>query len=92
MIICKVLGNVWATKKDEKLNGYKLLVVRSNATEKPETMVAVDTIGAGPGDDVLVTKGSVAKNILRDKDSPIDAVVVGIIDSVEVDERFLDRS
>ena len=90
MIICKVLGNVWATKKDEKLNGHKLLVVRSNSGEHDaETFVAVDTIGAGIGDDVLVTKGSVARNSLREKDSPIDAVVVGIIDSLEVDEKFL---
>ncbi|MDL2226493.1 EutN/CcmL family microcompartment protein [Deltaproteobacteria bacterium OttesenSCG-928-M10] len=90
MIICKVLGNVWATKKDEKLNGHKLLVVRSHGDCGNETFVAVDTIGAGIGDDVLVTKGSVARNSLREKDSPIDAVVVGIIDSLEVDEKFLD--
>lgn len=91
MIICKVLGNVWATKKDEKLNGYKLLVVRSHGGEYgSETMVAVDTIGAGIGDDVLVTKGSVARISLREKDSPVDAVVVGIIDSLEVDDQFLE--
>lgn len=91
MIICKVLGNVWATKKDEKLSGHKLLVVRSHDGDHcGETFVAVDTIGAGIGDDVLVTKGSVARNSLREKDSPIDAVVVGIIDSLEVDEKFLD--
>lgn len=90
MIICKVLGNVWATKKDEKLNGHKLLVVRSHSGDcDAETFVAVDTIGAGIGDDVLVTKGSVARNSLREKDSPIDAVVVGIIDSLEVDEEFI---
>jgi ethanolamine utilization protein EutN len=90
MIICKVLGNVWATKKDEKLNGHKLLVVRTSIDENPETFVAVDTIGAGIGDDVLVTKGSVARNSLREKDSPIDAVVVGIIDSLEVENKFLE--
>ena len=89
MIICKVLGNVWATKKDEKLNGHKLLVVRSCGEHGVETFVAVDTIGAGIGDDVLVTKGSVARNSLREKDSPIDAVVVGIIDSLEVNEQFI---
>ncbi|MDR1921118.1 MAG: EutN/CcmL family microcompartment protein [Candidatus Adiutrix sp.] len=92
MIICKVVGNLWATKKDDKLNGYKLLVVRSHGEgETPETFVAVDTIGAGIGEDVLVTKGSVARNVLREKDSPVDAVVVGIIDSVEVDAQFLER-
>lgn len=90
MIICKVIGNVWATKKDEKLSGHKLLVVASNSGgSNSETFVAVDTIGAGIGDDVLVTKGSVARNSLREKDSPIDAVVVGIIDSLEVNDQFI---
>ena len=88
MIICKVLGNVWATKKDEKLSGYKLLVVRSGGGEA-ETFVAVDIIGAGIGEDVLVSQGSVARNSLAEKDTPIDAVVVGIIDSLEVDETLL---
>lgn len=89
MIICKVLGNVWATKKDDKLSGQKLLVVRSHG-DGGETFVAADNIGAGIGDDVLVSKGSVARSSLHDKDSPIDAVVVGIIDSLEVDEKFLE--
>ncbi len=91
MIIGKVVGNVWATKKDDKLGGYKLLVVKTsgNGAHDSETIVAVDTIGAGIGEDVLVTKGSVARNVLREKDSPIDAVVVGIIDSLEVDEGLL---
>jgi ethanolamine utilization protein EutN len=89
MIICKVLGNVWATKKDEKLSGHKLLVVKTCGENESETFVAVDTIGAGIGDDVLVSKGSVARNSLREKDTPIDAVVVGIIDSLEVDEKLL---
>jgi ethanolamine utilization protein EutN len=90
MIIGKVLGNVWATKKDEKLSGHKLLVVRvRTGGDDTETIVAVDTIGAGIGDDVLVSMGSVARNSLREKDSPIDAVIVGIIDSLEVDEELL---
>jgi len=88
MIICKVLGNVWATKKDEKLNGHKLLVVRSSGGES-ETFVAADIIGAGIGDDILVSKGSVARNSLAERDTPVDAVVVGIIDSLEVDENIL---
>jgi ethanolamine utilization protein EutN len=89
MIICKVLGNVWATKKDDKLSGYKLLVVRSCGGGETETFVAVDMIGAGIGEDVLVSTGSVARNSLPEKDTPIDAVVVGIIDSLEVDENIL---
>ena len=90
MIIGKVLGNVWATKKDPKLGGYKLLVVRTaGGAEGAETIVAVDTIGAGLGEDVLVAKGSVARNSLEVGDGPIDAVVVGIIDSLEVDGDLL---
>ena len=92
MIIGKVLGNVWATKKDPKLEGRKLLVIRTvggPGGEGAETIVAVDTIGAGVGEDVLVTKGSVARNSLGDRDSPVDAVVIGIIDTLEVDRKLL---
>jgi ethanolamine utilization protein EutN len=69
--------------------GYKLLVIKTCGNGDSETIVAVDTIGAGIGEDVLVTKGSVARNVLQEKDSPIDAVVVGIIDSLEVNENLL---
>jgi ethanolamine utilization protein EutN len=51
--------------------------------------VAIDTIGAGIGEDVLITRGRMVNGILEDKDTPIDAAVVGIIDSVEVDEALL---
>ena len=89
MLIAKVLGNLWATKKDERLNGYKLLVVQAKSGGTVETFVAVDTIGAGIGEDVLVARGSMVHGILRDRDAPVDAAVVGIIDSVEVDEALL---
>lgn len=92
MIIGKVIGNVWATRKDEKLNGLKFLVVepsKSEAGEGNTIFVAADTVGAGIGDSVLVTKGSVASASLHIKDAPVDAVIVGIIDSLEVDADFL---
>ncbi|MDR1948056.1 MAG: EutN/CcmL family microcompartment protein [Spirochaetaceae bacterium] len=89
MIIAKVLGNLWATKKDDRLNGYKLLVVQTKGSKDSKTIVAVDTIGAGIGEDVLIVRGTMTRGILRDYDSPIDAAVVGIIDSVEVDEALL---
>lgn len=90
MIIAKVLGNLWATKKDEKLDGYKLLVVQTkNNVGAAQNIVAVDTIGAGIGEDVLVVVGSMTRNILKDKDTAVDAAVVGIIDSLEVDEQLL---
>ena len=89
MQIAKVLGNLWATKKDERLNGYKLLVVQIKGTSSKETIVAVDTIGAGIGEDVLIVSGAQTRNILRDRDTPVDAAIVGIIDSVEVDKAWL---
>ena len=89
MIIGKVVGNVWATKKDPKLEGRKLLVLKTTAAGSPETIVAVDTIGAGVGDDVLIAKGSVARNAIGDPGSPVDAVIVGIIDTLEVNKEHL---
>lgn len=93
MIIGKVMGNIWATRKDEKLNGLKFLVVKpikAKGTFDMPTFVAADNVGAGIGDTVLVTSGSSARVSLDIKDAPVDAVIVGIIDSVEVDEDFLE--
>ncbi|MGV8981825.1 EutN/CcmL family microcompartment protein [Clostridium sp.] len=92
MIIGKVIGNVWATRKDEKLNGLKFLVIqpsKSGDGDKSTIFVAADMVGAGVGDSVLVTKGSSARASLHIQDVPIDAVIVGIIDSLEVDSEFL---
>ena len=92
MVIGKVVGNVWATRKDEKLNGLKFLVVslsRSTGKEEVSAFVAVDNVGAGIGDNVLVTKGSASKASFNIKDLPIDAVIIGIIDSLEVDEDII---
>jgi len=89
MLIAKVLGNLWATKKDERLDGYKLLAVQIKGSASRETVVAVDTIGAGIGEDVLIVRGAMTRNILRDPKTPVDAAIVGIIDSVEVDEALL---
>ena len=89
MLIAKVLGNLWATKKDERLEGYKFLVVQIKGSGSKETVVAVDTIGAGIGEDVLIVRGAMTRNVLRDSNTPVDAAIVGIIDSVEVDEALL---
>jgi len=90
VIIAKVVGNLWATKKDDRLNGMKFFVVRPAKGSKTETFVAVDAAGAGIGDDVLVSQGSSARTVFERGDVPVDAVIVGIIDSVEVDEGLLD--
>ncbi|MFT5730245.1 MAG: ethanolamine utilization protein EutN [Desulforhopalus sp.] len=86
MITCKVIGNVWATRKDESLNGLKLMIVRRTdiATEKEfESFVAVDCVGAGIGEPVLVTLGSSAREAFSNQKIPVDAVIIGIIDGSE---------
>lgn len=91
MIIGKIVGNVWATRKEEALNGYKLLVVKPidyyNEIEE-NTFVAVDNVGAGIGEEVLVVMGSSARKVLDNKEAPIDATIIGIIDEVEVDKTI----
>lgn len=89
MELGKVIGSVWATKKDEKLNGQKLLVVQlTDAYEKPSSrlVVAADIVGAGAGDQVLVVRGGSARYALSASSSPVDAAIVGIVDSVVVEE------
>lgn len=88
MVIGKVVGNIWSTRKDEKLNGIKFMVVKpldENFNEKGEVFVAADNVGAGIGDTVLVTTGSAARISIEYKEIPVDAVIVGIVDSVEAD-------
>lgn len=87
MYIGKVVGNVVSTSKDEALIGTKLLIVKylnENLVETGTIEVVVDSVGAGPGELVLVTKGSAARIVFPDKKIPVDSVIVGIIDSVEV--------
>lgn len=90
MIIGEVIGNVWATRKDEKLNGLKLLVVKpidfGENKRDIATIVAADSVGAGIGDRVLIVKGSSARMSNSGERAPIDATIVGIIDSLEIDE------
>lgn len=89
MIICKVIGHVWATKKEETLMGQKLMVVKEVETNKTdgETFVAADVVGAGVGEQVLVVSGSTARRALGRDDIAIDCVIVGIIDTLEVDRE-----
>lgn len=86
MYIGKVIGTVVSTSKNESLIGTKLLIVEK-LTEKLEskgdTEVAVDSVGAGTGEIVIVSGGSSARHALGKKDSTIDAAIVGIVDTVE---------
>ncbi|MDT2814487.1 EutN/CcmL family microcompartment protein [Vagococcus carniphilus] len=86
MLIGKVSGSLWATRKNEHLNGLKFLLVDiedETNEETVKTIVAADTEGAGFGDLVLVTTGGSARIALESPGTPVDAAIVGIIDSVE---------
>ncbi len=90
MILARVQGTVVSTRKDHGLLGLKLLLVREvDAKFQPagNPVVAADAVGAGEGEIVMVAAGSSARMTEVSKDKPVDAVIVGIVDAVEVDGR-----
>lgn len=87
MIIGNVVGNVWATRKNDSLTGLKLMIVRRVDVcrgEDQESFVAVDLVGAGVGERVLVATGSAARQSSELTDALVDAAIIGIIDEIEV--------
>ena len=100
MFIAKVTGSLVATQKVDTLVGHKLLVVepyrldpqdRGRLATTGRTFVAVDTVGAGEGEFVLITQGSSARMTPETKNLPIDTVIVGLIDNVRVDQAVVFR-
>lgn len=90
MRLGKVVGTVVATQKDPKLVGWKLLLVREMKMDGSLTdtyVVAIDTVGAGIGETVLTVAGSSARLANRAEQVPVDASVIGIVDSVECDGK-----
>lgn len=91
MLVAKVIGTVVCTQKDEKLVGTKLQVVlplnASTLNPDGKPLVAVDAIGAGHGEVVLVVSGSSARQTTKTKETPVDAVIMGIVDSLEVEGK-----
>jgi microcompartment protein CcmK/EutM len=88
VILARILGTVVATRKDERLHGKKLLVVRPvtpDGADDSGYLVAVDTVGAGFRETVVVVSGSSARLASGCKDCPVDAAIVGIVDSVKVE-------
>ena len=82
-----VIGTVVSTKKDEKLDGLKIQIVKSVDLEgKPLSnfVIAVDSVGAGVGEIVLVAKGSSARQTWVSKDKPVDAIIMAIVDTLEI--------
>ena len=92
MQIAIVIGSVWSTRKEESLVGKKLLIVRPiNILDESvgiKPIIAIDTIGAGVGETVLVVSGSSARAAAKDDRISADAAIVGIIDDKEVDKRY----
>ena len=86
MIIARILGTVVSTQKDERLKGKKLLIVRPlnlDGSDGSGYVVAVDTVGAGYHERVLVVAGSSARLAEGMKDTPVDASIIGIVDTVD---------
>ena len=90
MFLGRVIGTVWSTKKDENLVGAKFLIVRELTLElkaKDRFVVAVDSVGAGEGEVVLVATGSSSRMTNFTKDKPVDAVIMGIVDKLDVADK-----
>jgi microcompartment protein CcmK/EutM len=86
MIFARVTGNVVCTQKDEKLVGCKLLLVQPvdlAGAAKGNPIVAVDSVGSGEGELVLLVQGSSARQTSRTQGNPVDAVIFAIVDTVE---------
>ncbi len=87
MILGRVIGTVWATRKDENLVGAKFLIVRQINLDYSDTknfVIAVDSVGAGVGEVVLVATGSSARQTAFTKNKPIDAVIMAIVDKLDI--------
>lgn len=87
MFLAQVIGQVVASQKDEKLIGSKLLMVRevtSDVQPVDKFIVVVDAVGAGPGEIVVIAEGSSARMTTQTQDTPTDAVIIGIVDIVQM--------
>jgi len=92
LFLGKVIGTVWSTKKDENLVGAKFLIVRKldlDLNEMSDFVVAVDSVGAGEGEVVLVATGSSSRQTHFTQDKPIDAVIMAIVDKLDISIKQL---
>lgn len=94
MQIAKVIGNIWATRKEGTLTGMKLLIVQPiDILQDDEPIgapiVAADMIGAGMGETVIIVTGSTARVATGTAEASVDATVVGIVDDKEFDAQLL---
>jgi microcompartment protein CcmK/EutM len=87
MILGKVVGTVWATRKDEELVGMKFQIVKHVDLDykvKDTFVVAVDTVQAGVGDIVLMCSGSSSRQTALTKNKPVDAVIMAVVDKLDI--------
>jgi microcompartment protein CcmK/EutM len=94
MLIARVVGDVVSTIKDDKIVGRKLLIVREVDVENQivgKPIVAIDTVDAGIGEVVLIAQGSSARQTSITKETPTDAVIMAIVDSLEVQGKVTFR-
>ncbi len=91
MQVCKVIGNVVSTEKDESIKGFKLLIVQpvdmTDLNVKGDPFVAIDAVGAGDGEIVLVVTGSSSRLTAMTKDRPTDATIQAIIDFILINGK-----
>ncbi len=95
MLVGRVIGTVVCTQKDPRMEGTKLQIVQPVSITSLETdgkpLVAVDTVGAGMGELVMVCAGSSARQTSRTVNTPTDASIMGIIDNLEVEGKLIYR-
>lgn len=90
MILARIVGTVVSTRKDSRLEGKKLLIVKPispQGTDEAGYLVAVDTVDAGFRETVLIVSGSSARMAAECKDRPIDAAIIGIVDTIHIDAQ-----
>ena len=97
MFLAKVIGNVVATQKSPELEGMKLMLIQPYINRDKilvasgSSVVAVDSVGAGLGEFILFTQGSSARLTHNTKGAPVDSVIVGIVDTVEVGGSIVEK-
>ncbi len=98
MFLALVEGSVVSTKKDEGISGRKLLILRPQLVDEKDptkfrpgvnTVIAVDSVGAGEGELVMFCQGSSARLAPNLKSAPVDAVIIGIVDAVDVKGKII---
>ncbi len=101
MFLALVEGSVVSTKKDAGINGRKLLILRPQLVDEKDptkfrpgmnTIIAVDSVGAGEGEMVMFCQGSSARLAPNLKNAPVDAVIIGIVDAVDVKGKIIYNS